>query len=33
LRYFGPRRMTGGTYSQAAGYSIHVFTTSGSLQT
>jgi hypothetical protein len=25
--------MTGGTYSQSAGYSIHVFTTSGSLQT
>jgi hypothetical protein len=25
--------MTGGTYSLVGGYSIHVFTTSGSLQT
>jgi hypothetical protein len=25
--------MTGGTYSLVAGYSTHVFTTSGSLQT
>jgi hypothetical protein len=33
LRYLGPQRMTGGTYSQSAGYSIHVFTTSTSLQT
>jgi hypothetical protein len=33
LRYLGPQRMTGGTYSLVDGYSIHVFTTSGSLQT
>jgi hypothetical protein len=33
LRYLGPQRMTGGTYSLSGGYSIHLFTTSGSLVT
>jgi hypothetical protein len=33
LRYLGPQRMTGGTYSLVGGYSIHVFNTSASLQT
>jgi hypothetical protein len=33
VRYLGPRRMTGGTYSLVGGFSIHVFTSSGSLVT
>jgi hypothetical protein len=33
VRYLGPQRMTGGTYTLVGGYSIHTFTSSGNLQT
>jgi hypothetical protein len=33
VKYLGPQRATGGTYSLVGGFSIHTFTTSGNLQT